>query len=90
MSNKVYYSTPEIDRNARYCIELEYVEFSKYDAEIVAEDFHDFHSGKELSWPIIFALHKNEDGPAVVCYSVDRVAIPSFFATEIDEEEAKL
>jgi len=43
-----------------------------------AEDYHDFHDGRESTWPLVLAIHKAPDEPEVFVASVDRETVPHF------------
>jgi hypothetical protein len=51
-------------------------------ARDAAEDYHSNHDGWESIWPIKITVYKM-DGSLIGKYSVDREAVPQFYAYEI-------
>lgn len=59
-------------------------------AEECAEDYHLNHDGWEDSWPVTITLYDDAEGEtAIAKYSVDREAVPHFYATKIGEDTKK-
>ena len=50
-------------------------------AAAAAENFHSFHDGWESHWPKTFVIVR-EDGSELGTYTVEREAVPSFYAYE--------
>jgi hypothetical protein len=55
-------------------------------AEDCADDYHSRHDGWESSWPLVFALYREEDGPELARFDIDREAVPQFTAALVKEK----
>lgn len=58
-------------------------------AQLCAEDYHSNHSGWESDWPLRFSLHSEVGGPEVAVLSVDREAVPQFYARHVETKAGR-
>ena len=79
----IYYTVPSECADSYYELETGWQpgECDRYIAEQAADDYHSNHDGWESEWPLGFALHKEEGGPAFASFTVEREAVPEFMAT---------
>jgi len=93
MKDMVYYSVPDLGES-RYIVPGTHVFTDELDytwaAEAAAENYWYHHDGWDCSWPLIFVLHRTEDGPELGRFFVDVEARPSFSAMREKRKNEKV